>query len=223
MAHILVVEDEPALSALLVRLLTDAGHEVTTAATGAEGLEHGLNGNHDLVLLDLMLPDLCGEDVLRVLVAAKPDANVVVVSSVPELRRRVGVLDAGAADFVAKPFANSDLLARVRLRLRDDRSAHARPTARLVHGELRLDEERHELVVGNHRVRLSQREFVLLAHLVRRKGQVCSRQELLAEVWGLHFDPGTNVVDVYVRRLRAKLTTDAIETVRNVGYRLAAG
>lgn len=223
MHHILVVEDEPNLRVLLERLLTHAGYEVTTASTGATGLQKALQGKHDLVLLDLMLPDLPGEDVLRSLVAARPDAKVLVLSSVAEVRRRVSVLDAGAVDFVAKPFVNSDLMARVRLRLRITTAPPGTRPGRMVDDLIELDGDRHELIVGGQRIKLSQREFVLLAHLIQRRGQVCTRQELLADVWGISFDPRTNVVDVYIRRLRAKLMVDAIETVRNVGYRLAAG
>lgn len=221
--HILVVEDEPNLRVLLERLLTHAGYEVTTASTGATGLQKALQGKHDLVLLDLMLPDLPGEDVLRALVAARPAAKVLVLSSVAEVRRRVNVLDAGAVDFVAKPFVNSDLIARIRLRLRITTAPPGTRPGRMVDDLIELDGDRHELIVGGQRIKLSQREFVLLAHLLQRRGQVCTRQELLADVWGISFDPRTNVVDVYIRRLRAKLMVDAIETVRNVGYRLAAG
>lgn len=224
MTCVLVVEDEPQLALLMTRLLQDAGYQVRTAATAADGLLQALSAPYDLVILDLMLPDLPGEDVLRALLAARPQANVMVVSSVPEVHRRVQALEAGARDFVAKPFASSELLARVRLRLQGP--AHAAdgedaPVALL--GPVTLDRGRCELVAGDRRVRLSQREYVLLAHLLQHKGQVCSRQELLAQVWGLTFDPGTNVVDVYVRRLRQKLSPDAIETVRHVGYRLADG
>lgn len=219
-AHILVIEDEPNLRLLLGRLLTHSGYVVSSASTGAAGLQHALKGKHDLVLLDLILPDLPGEEVLRCLVSARPDSKVLVLSSVAEIRRRVSVLDAGAVDFVAKPFVNSDLMARIRLRLRATPATHP---GSLVDDIIRLDGDRHELIVGAERIKLSQREFVLLTHLIQRRGQVCTRQELLADVWGISFDPRTNVVDVYIRRLRAKLMVDAIETVRNVGYRLAAG
>jgi DNA-binding response OmpR family regulator len=221
-AHVLIIEDEPNLLLLLARLLTDAGHLVSTAATGSAGLQQALSGEHDLVLLDLILPDLSGEDVLRVLVTARPDARVIVLSSVAEVGRRVGVLDAGAADFVAKPFVNGELLARIRARIRTAPAPAGRAKSYLVGSGIQLDVERRALVVNGDRIELSQREFVLLTHLIHRRGEVCTRQELLADVWGIEFDPGTNVVDVYVRRLRAKLAADSIETVRNVGYRLAA-
>jgi two-component system OmpR family response regulator len=222
MSNVLVIEDEPLLRSLIVRLLSAAGYQVTGVGTGTEGLHAALSEDHDLVILDLLLPDLPGEEVLHVLLAARPEAKVLILSSVPEVGRRVGVLNGGAADFVAKPFINAELLARVRLRARE-RSNRSGPVTYLpIHADARLDLHRRELVIGDQRIPLSQREFTLLTHLLERKGEVCSRQELLADVWGIGFDPGTNVVDVYVGRLRAKLVGDIIETVRNVGYRLCA-
>ncbi|MDQ1717821.1 MAG: hypothetical protein QOH56_433 [Pseudonocardiales bacterium] len=223
MAHVLVIEDEPNLRVLLGRLLTDAGYRVSTAETGSLGLQAALTEPPDLVLLDLMLPDLSGEEVLHVLLASNPGLRVLVLSSVTEIGRRVGVLDSGAADFVAKPFTNGELLARVRARLRGEASALAGTVPRFMSGAgFRLDLQRRELIMGGQRIELSQREFVLLAHLLHRRGEVCTRQELLSDVWGISFDPGTNVVDVYVRRLRNKLAANSIETVRNVGYRFIA-
>ncbi len=225
MAHIVVVEDEPNLRVLLNRLLADAGYRVTTAANGSAGLNALLAEDVvDLVILDLMLPDLSGEQVLDVLMAAKPESKVLVLSSVHEIGRRVGVLDAGAVDFVAKPFINAELLARVRARLRTESSASTATVAQYLHGaDFQLDLQRRELIIRGQHILLPHREFVLLAHLLHRRGQICTRQELLSDVWGLSFDPGTNVVDVYVRRLRSKLASNCIETVRNVGYRLVAG
>jgi DNA-binding response OmpR family regulator len=222
MSQILVIEDEPNLRALLDRLLTHAGYRVTTAPSGSEGLRAALNDPYDLVVLDLMLPDLDGEEVLRVLRASRPDSRVLILSSVTEVGRRVGVLNSGAADFVAKPFVNAELLARVRLRAQTASNGTTSQLYLAIDNTARLDVHRRELVVNTQRIPLSQREFTLLTHLINRKGEVCTRQELLADVWGIGFDPGTNVVDVYVGRLRAKLAHDAIETVRNVGYRLAA-
>ncbi|HEX2904056.1 MAG TPA: response regulator transcription factor [Jatrophihabitans sp.] len=224
MTHIVVIEDERSLRVLLGRLLSDAGYRVTTADSGSAGLNVLLSEHDvDMVILDLMLPDLSGEEVLHVLLAAKPEVRVLVLSSVHEVGRRVGILDAGAADFVAKPFVNAELLARIRTQLRSKEPATAAGTVRYLNGSgFQLDLQRRELVTATHRTLLPHREFVLLAHLLHRQGQVCTRQELLSDVWGMTFDPGTNVVDVYVRRLRAKLSANCIETVRNVGYRLVA-
>ncbi|HKC26478.1 MAG TPA: response regulator transcription factor [Jatrophihabitans sp.] len=222
--QILVIDDEPRLRALLVHLLETAGHQITTADSGAAGLRAALVDDYDLIVLDLNLPDISGDDVLRTLLKVKPSSRVLVLSSVPEIGRQVGVLESGAVDFVSKPFVNADLLARVRLRLASAPRAHT--TARLtkvpITSDVYLDVQRRELTMGTSRVPLSTREFALLDHLLRRRGSVCTRQELLADVWGVEFDPGTNVVDVCIRRLRAKLSSDSIQTVRNAGYRLAA-
>lgn len=223
MARVLVIEDEPNLRTLLGRLLRNADYDVSEAATGAAGLHAALADDYDLVILDLMLPDVAGEHVLHALLAARPSARVMVLSSVTEVGRRVGVLDGGAVDFVAKPFTNAELLARVRARVRNESEvAPAKATRYLTGAGIQLDLRRRELIMDGRRVELSQREFVLFAHLLHRKGQVCTRQELLADVWGVAFDPGTNVVDVCVRRLRAKIAANSIETVRNVGYRFVA-
>ncbi len=225
-AHVLVIEDEPSLRMLLGRLLTDAGYRVSLAATAGIGLEAARSDPPELVLLDLLLPDRPGDEVLTSLLEAQPDLRIIVLSSVTEVGRRISVLDTGAVDFVAKPFSNGELLARLRARLRNDvpsAADTAAATDRYLPGAgFRLDLQRRELLVGTDRIELSQREFVLLSHLLHRRGEVCTRQELLSEVWGIEFDPGTNVVDVYVRRLRAKLAADTIETVRNVGYRFVA-
>jgi DNA-binding response OmpR family regulator len=222
-ANLLVVEDEPNLRLLLRRLLGDSGYQVSTAATGAEGLQLALAEAYDLIVLDLMLPDVRGEDVLNVLLGSRPEARVLVLSSAPEIGRRVDVLNGGAVDFLGKPFANAELLARIRARIRaEETQAPVRANRYLSGAGAELDLQRRELLMDGRRIELSQREFVLLAHLLHRKGEVCTRQELLAGVWGIGFDTRTNVVDVYVRRLRAKLTSDSIETVRNVGYRFVA-
>jgi DNA-binding response OmpR family regulator len=225
-AEVLVVEDEARLRAVLGRLLETDGYHVCGVETGSEALRLAMSREFDLVVLDLNLPDLSGADVLRVLHAAQPALRVLVLSSVTEVGARVQVLENGAADFVLKPFVAAELLARVRLRIRHEIGSPGPATpgvSRLpVAADVVLDLDRRELCVGGERVPLSQREFSLLHHLLNRRGEICSRQELLADVWGIGFDPGTNVVDVYVRRLRNKLAGDAIETVRNVGYRLAA-
>jgi DNA-binding response OmpR family regulator len=221
--RILVIEDEPNLRLLLDRLLGEAGFDLVECETGMTGLATALAEDFDLIVLDLTLPDVAGEHVLHVLMSAKPSARVLVLSSVTEVGRRVAVLDGGALDFVAKPFSNAELLARVRVRMRDERGLDGPgATGSLKPAAIRLDASRRALITGGKRIGLSQREFVLLAYLLDRRGEVCSRPELLDGVWDMPFDPGTNVVDVYVRRLRAKLGESSIETIRNVGYRLVA-
>ena len=223
MSRLLVVDDEDRVRRLLQRALTAAGYTVDLAGTGTEGLLAAFTTAYDLVVLDLMLPDRSGDDVLADLLDYQPDARVIVVSAVPEIGARIHVLDAGALDFLPKPFVLAELLARIRARLRDHPGG-ANGTRFLQVGELRLDTHRHTVSVGSHQTMLSLREFLLLQHFMQRAGQVCSRDELLADVWGYQFDPGSNVVDVYVRRLRSKLDgLRRIETVRNVGYCLSAG
>jgi DNA-binding response OmpR family regulator len=203
--------------------LEAAGYVVTGVGTGAEALQKTMGRDYDLVLLDLNLPDVSGVHILRVVRAAKPGSRVLVLSSVTEVGARVEVLEGGAVDFVLKPFVTAELLARIRLRMADDGAGGAAGERVPITRDICLDVHRRELLVDDTRVPLSQREFTLLTHLAKRRGKICTRQELLADVWGLGFDPGTNVVDVCVRRLRTKLAGNAIETVRNVGYRLAAG
>ena len=223
MARILVIEDEPNLRVLLDRVLGGAGFDVVECATGMTGLTEALAEDFDLIVLDLTLPDVAGEHVLHVLMSSKPSARVLVLSAVTEVGRRVAVLEGGAVDFVAKPFSNAELLARIRVRMsRERRSGVPTGTSSEKAAGIELDLSHRALIAGGKRIGLSQREFVLLAYLLDRKGAVCSRQELLAGVWDMSFDPGTNVVDVYVRRLRAKLAENSIETIRNVGYRLVA-
>jgi DNA-binding response OmpR family regulator len=132
----------------------------------------------------------------------------------------VSCLEAGAADYLAKPFAVAELLARVRLRLRDQVATAGSEVLRV--GDVRLDVRSRTVTVGGRRVALSEREFLVTQHLMRRAGEVCSREELLSDVWGYSYDPGSNVVDVYVARVRAKLRGEVIATVRNVGYSFAS-
>ncbi|MEP7017966.1 MAG: response regulator transcription factor, partial [Actinomycetota bacterium] len=218
MPRILVIEDEPNLRLLLDRLFGGAGLDVVECETGMSGLATALTDEFDLIVLDLTLPDVAGEHVLHMLISQKPWARVLVLSSVTEVGRRVAAFEGGALDFVAKPFSNAELLTRIRIRMSGERSP-APPSARRS-GQasgITLDVGHRALIADGKRIGLSQREFVLLTYLLDRKGEVCSRPELLNGVWDMDFDPGTNVVDVYVRRLRAKLGESAIETIRNVG------
>ena len=213
-----MVEDDDRISRLVARALQDDGFTVDRAATGPAGLGAALATDFDLVVLDLMLPGMDGVEVLQRLVAARPELRVLVLSAVPEIGARVACLEAGAADFLGKPFAVAELLARVRARIRAPAPGAA--SRWLTGGPVRLDLRLRRAEVAGRNVELSLREFLLLQHLMRRLGQACSRTELLADVWGMTFDPGSNVVDVYVRRLRSKLDRpERVETVRHVGYR----
>jgi DNA-binding response OmpR family regulator len=217
-AKILVIDDEPAIVRFLQRALESSGYGVHSATDGAEGLRLAAEQKPDLVVLDLAMPGLSGTAVLAALVAQDPSTKVIVVSAMDDVEGRVRCLDAGAVDFIGKPFAVAELLARVRSRLRAAGPSDTGPENELHAGVIRLDLRTRRLSNGRREVDLSQREFALMQHLMRRVGSVCTRAELLSEVWGYAFDPGSNVVDVTVARLRGKLRDLQIETIRNVGY-----
>ena len=218
MAKVLVIDDEPAIVRFLQRALEAGGYGVLAATDGAEGLRVAAEQKPDLVVLDLAMPGLSGSAVLAAMTAQDPSTRVIVVSAMDDVEGRVRCLDAGAVDFVGKPFAVAELLARVRSQLRAQAPADGGQAAELQCGQLRLDLRSRRLSSAGRAVDLSQREFALMQHLMRRAGVVCTRAELLSDVWGYAFDPGSNVVDVTVARLRGKLRDLHIDTVRNVGY-----
>jgi DNA-binding response OmpR family regulator len=218
MTKILVIDDEPDLIRFVRQALATAGHQVITATNGLDGIRLAVTEKPDLIVLDLMMPGVHGEAVLSALMAQDSSFRVLVLSASADLQLRIACLEAGAVDFLAKPFAIRELLARVRGRLREDGMVARKGVLQV--GDLMLDLEARQLQVDGRPVALSQREFLLLRHLMTHPDDVCSRQELLSEVWGYDFDPATNVVDVCVRRLRAKMRPDLIVTIRNVGYQL---
>ena len=218
---ILVIEDEARILSFLARGLEAEGYRVEGASDGRDGLARAVQEEWDLVLLDLMLPGLDGLDVLDALHRRRPELPVLILSARADLPTKLRGFELGASDYVSKPVALDELLARVRVQLRrshpDDGSTSLRG------GRLVLDLARRQASLGDVVCDLSDREFRLLHHLVLHVGEVISRERLLAEVWGYTFDPGSNVVEVCVRRLRKKLGPEApIETVRHAGYRLAA-
>jgi two-component system OmpR family response regulator len=217
MGRVLVVEDDERLMRLVVRALQGAGLGVSCAATGTEGLALALAGNYDLVMLDLMLPGLPGVEVLRRLVRERRDQPVLVLSAIADIDVRVSCLDAGADDFLGKPFTIAELLARVRLRMRPPGAGMVSPSLSV--GSVCLDMRLQRAIVDGRQIELSGREFTLLKHLMERGGLVCTRGELLSDVWGPVGDPNGNVLDVCVRRLRGKVGARWVQTVRNVGYR----
>jgi DNA-binding response OmpR family regulator len=219
--EILIVEDEAGIADFLQRGLRDEGYEVEAVADGVAGARAALEPGVDLVVLDRMLPGRDGIDVLREVRAARPALPVIMLTARGEVADRVEGLDLGATDYVTKPFSFEELLARIRARLRErvDGSETVLEAA-----GIRLDLLSREASRGEVRVRLAEREAELLAYLMRHANRVCTREELLASVWGYDHDPGTNVVQVYVGYLRRKLALPGspapIETVRAVGYRL---
>ena len=218
MSTVMVVDDEERIRSLLSRSLSMEGHSVVSATDGTGAVERLSQGGVDLVLLDLVMPGGGGMNVLATMRDRDDTTPVIVLSAVSEVGARVQALDRGAVDFVGKPFHTAELIARVRRHL-TSKPAPQREHRFLEAGGIRLDLDRRRAEVGGREVGLTEREFSLLAHLMRRRGDVCRRDELLHDVWGLDFDPGSNVVDVCVRRLRHKLQPEPpIETIRRVGY-----
>ena len=216
--RVLIVEDEVRIRDFVARGLAAEGFAVCGADDGATGLELALGGQFDLVVLDLLLPGLDGLSLLRSLHEARPELPVLILSARSDLPTKLQGFQLGASDYVSKPFSIDELIARIRAQTR-----HGAPAEGTVvtAGRIVLDLARRQARIGSLVADLSDREFHLLHHLARHCGEVVSRERLLAEVWGYHFDPGSNVVDVCIRRLRSKLGPDApIQTVRHAGYRL---
>ena len=220
--RILVIEDEARIRSFLARGLEAEGYSVEGAADGHAGLALALGPSWDLVVLDLLLPGRGGLDVLRELHRERPALPVLVLSARSDLPTKLRGFELGAADYLPKPFSLAELIARVRVQLR--KVASFDENGSLVGGgRLTLDLARRQARFNGTVCDLADREFRLLHHLLLHEGEVVSRERLLADVWGYGFNPGSNVVDVSVRRLRKKLGPDApIETVRHAGYRLVA-
>ena len=218
MARILVVEDEERIVAFLVKGLRAEGHVTTVARDGRLGLDEALSGDHDLVVLDIGLPGIDGYAVLERLRATGSTIPVIVLTARDSVRDTVSALDGGADDYMPKPFRFAELLARVRLRLRALPAAEQGREA-VEAGGVRLDLRTRRATVDEREIDLSAREFTLAETFMLNAGHVLSREQLLDHVWGLDFDPGSNVVDVYVGYLRRKFGATAITTVRGMGYR----
>ncbi|MBU4465807.1 MAG: response regulator transcription factor [Actinobacteria bacterium] len=216
MTLILIAEDEHRISAFVQRGLESAGYSTEVVDDGARALERALDGDVDLVLLDVGLPTMDGFEVLRHIRGQGSSIPVIMLTARGSTRDTVEGLDAGASDYVAKPFKFDEVLARVRSRLRENVSTGATAIA---YGDVSLDILARRATVTGREVDLSAREFALAEQFLRNPGQVLSREQLLSRVWGMNFDPGSNVVDVYVRYLRGKFGHDRISTVRGAGYR----
>ena len=213
--RVLVIDDEPGVLRFVARALRAEGVDVDTSDVGAEGYEMALTQAYRLVILDLVMPGVDGMTLLKRLLHHRPDQAVLVLSCLTDTRTKVRALDQGAADYLGKPFALNELLARVRARMR---VSAVREGVLLRANDFVLDPVRHEVTTTTSTVVLTRRESALLGELIQHAGESVSKQRLLAEVWGYDFDPETNVVDVHVRRIRQKLGAGAIATVRGVGY-----
>ncbi len=226
-SSILVIEDEPGIVDFLERGLRGQGFAVAAELDGDRGLSRALGEEYDLVVLDMLLPGRSGLEVLRELHASKPELPVIALTALGEVEDRVTGLDAGAVDYLTKPFSLAELAARVRAQLR---MAAQAPQTELSGAGIEVNLITREVRRGGEPLRLSVTEFDLLVYLMRNPGHVLTREQILRAVWGYEHDPGTNVVDVYIGYLRRKLGRAAeeagrrgpITTVRSVGYRFEA-
>ncbi|MFC4562523.1 response regulator transcription factor [Nocardiopsis mangrovi] len=218
MTSILIVEDEDRIASFVRKGLTANGFATTVVTSGRDAVDYALTGGFDLMVLDLGLPDEDGFSVLRRMREMGADLPVVILTARDGVRDTVTGLEIGADDYMTKPFRFEELLARIRLRLRSDRGGD---TTVLRAGGLALDLRTRRASTGAGTIDLTAREFALLEMFLRHHDQVLSRQQILSQVWGYDYDPGSNVVDVYIRTLRKKIGGRYIETVRGMGYRLA--
>jgi DNA-binding response OmpR family regulator len=217
-ARILLIDDEHRVLRFVSRGLLAEGYAVDSVDNGMDGLRMALTGAYDLILLDLLMPGLDGSTVLRRIVRKLPSQQVMGVSCLAETATKVRCFEVGAADYLAKPFSLDELLARVGAHLRVvARSERATTISR---GRVKLEMVGRTADSGSGPVSLAEREFLLLSELMRHAGQVVSKERLLSSVWHYHFDSGSNVVDVYVARLRAKLGAEVIRTIRGKGYQI---
>jgi len=216
--RILIAEDEPRIASFVKKGLTSAGFVSSVVGDGKEALDMAVDTDFDLLILDLGLPGLDGHEVLTQMRARGQRMPVIILTARHELADKVSSFESGADDYVTKPVKFAELLARVRARLRDSGESQAET---IEAAGIVLDLRARQAIVKGRPVELSTREFILAETLFRHPGQVLSREQILSHVWGYDFDPGSNVVDVYVGYLRKKLGQDLIETVRGAGYRLA--
>jgi DNA-binding response OmpR family regulator len=217
--RVLVIDDETGFLSVVARGLTDEGFDIETAGNGATGLSAALRERFDLVILDVLMPGMDGATVLQRLRQHHPVQPVLILSCMTDTSTKVALLEMGADDYLGKPFSLDELVARVRVRLRHGRNGY--PHVLRADGAT-LDLARRLVDVGNGPQPLTEREFLLLQELMSHLGETLSKEHLLATVWGYQFDPGSNVVDVYIRRLRAKVGPELIRTVRGEGYRVDA-
>lgn len=220
MTSILVVEDEPGISSFVAKGLTSTGYNVTVVDKGAEAISGALGGDYSLIVLDIGLPDMDGFEVLEQIRGQGATLPIIVLTARSSVEDTVSGLEQGADDYMAKPFRFEELLARIRLRLRTATSDDPSNMVQINVGGLHLDLRTRCATIDGEPVELSAREFTMLQAFMEHPDQVLSRSQLLDMVWGYDFDPGSNVVDVYVRYLRRKIGSERIVTVRGMGYRL---
>ncbi len=220
MTSILVVEDEPGISSFGAKGLTSAGYNVTVVDKGADAISGALGGDYSLIVLDIGLPDMDGFEVLEQIRGQGATLPIIVLTARSSVEDTVSGLEQGADDYMSKPFRFEELLARIRLRLKTANSEDPTNMVQINVGGLHLDLRTRCATIDGEPVELSAREFTMLQAFMEHPDQVLSRSQLLDMVWGYDFDPGSNVVDVYVRYLRRKIGSERIVTVRGMGYRL---
>ena len=213
--NLLVVQEEPPVASFIKRGLEAEGFVVRTACDGAQGLEMSRSSDLDLIVLDLVLPTVTGQEILAKLRAAGSSVPVIVLTASDAVPDQVAILNAGADDYVTRPCSFSELLARIRARLR---AADQTVSTTMSHGRVTVDLATRDVRIGGRSVDLTRREFALQT-LIRHAGQVLSQAQLLDQVWGYDRGPSSNVVEVYVGYLRKKLRRDVVETIRGAGYR----
>lgn len=218
MTRILIAEDEERIVSFIEKGLRSSGYVTTAVFNGNDALAYARDDDFDLLILDLGLPGMDGQQVLTGLRERGERMPVIVLTARDSVADTVAGLEGGADDYMTKPFRFEELLARIRVRLRAETSPVEATV--LEHGGLALDLRTRRATRGGRTVELTAREFALVETLLRHPDQVLSREQLLSHVWGYDFDPGSNVVDVYIRYLRRKLGPDVVETVRGMGYRL---
>jgi two-component system response regulator QseB len=220
MNRILIAEDEPRIAAFLEKGLKANGFTTTVVEDGNDAISCVQTEDFDIVILDLGLPGKDGWAVLEELRGQGEQLPVIVLTARDEVKDTVAALEGGANDYITKPFRFEELLARVRVQLRSSRSSKGQDEMLLKVGDIVLDLRTRQVQVGDRTIELSAKEFTLLETFLRHPGQVMSREQLLSHVWGYDYDPGSNIVDVYIGYLRKKLGGNSIETVRGMGYRL---
>ncbi|MBD2307008.1 response regulator transcription factor [Chroococcidiopsis sp. FACHB-1243] len=222
MSRILIVEDEPRISAFIEKGLKANGYTVSVVRDGDEALLVANSKDFDLMILDLGLPRQDGWTILSTLRGQGEYLPIVILTARDDVNDKVAGLEGGADDYMTKPFRFEELLARVRLRLRDKTQNVTKEIAELKAGNLVLDLQLRQVRIGDRSVELSAKEFTLIETFLRHPNQVLSREQLLSAVWGYDYDPGSNIVDVYVGYLRKKISSHLIETVRGMGYRFVS-
>lgn len=218
MNRILIAEDEPRIASFLEKGLSAKGYTTTIATNGNEVLSLALENNFDLLVLDLGLPKKDGLTILEELRGQGVTFPIIILTARDDIQDKVAGLEGGADDYMTKPFRFEELLARIRLRMRTSQGTTNKDETMLIAETLTLNLLTRQVTFKNKPVELSEREFTLLETLVRHRGQVMSREQLLDHVWGYNYDPGSNIVDVYVGYLRKKLASEIIATVRGIGY-----